>query len=59
MHKLYIYMPCLLREAAARGLMEMSVCRWLRKIPTDSSFAPSEEGYLRPSMFVDLQYVCY
>ena len=57
MHKLY--MPCLLREAAARGLLKMSVRRWLRKTPTDSSFGPSEEGYLRPFMFVDLQYVGY
>ena len=33
-----------LREAAARGLLEVSLHRWLRKIPSDSSSGPSEEG---------------
>ena len=36
--------PYLPREAAARGLLEVSLRRWLRKIPTDSSSGPSEEG---------------
>ena len=34
----------LLREAAARGLLEVSLCRRLRKTPTDSSCGASEEG---------------
>ena len=34
------------REAAARGMLEMSLCRRLRKTPTDSSSRPSEEGPL-------------
>ena len=39
-----LYGPYFPREAAARGLLEMSIRRWLRKIPTDSSSGPSEEG---------------
>ena len=42
MHKLY--RPYLQREAAARGLLEVSLCRRLRKTPTDSSSGPSGEG---------------
>ena len=34
------------REAAARGLLEVSLRRRLRKTPTDSSSHPSEEGPL-------------
>ena len=40
----YIRRPFLPREAAARGLLEVSLRRRLRKIPTDSSSGPSEEG---------------
>ena len=36
-----LYMPYLPREVAARGLLEVSLRRWL---PTDSSAGPSEEG---------------
>ena len=39
-----VYRPYLQREAAARGLLEVSLRRWLRKTPTDSSSSPSEEG---------------
>ena len=39
-----LYRPYLPREAAARGLLEVSL-RWrLRKTPSDSSSGPSEEG---------------
>ena len=42
MYKLYrLYLP---REAAARGAIEVSLRRLLRKTPTDSSSGPSEEG---------------
>ena len=42
MRKLYrSYLP---REAAARVLLEVSLRRWLRKTPTDSSSGPSGEG---------------
>ena len=42
MRKLYrLYLP---REAAARGLLEVSLRRRLRKTPTDSSTSPSGEG---------------
>ena len=41
-HKLY--RPYLPREAAARGLLEVSLCRLLRKTLTDSSSGPSKEG---------------
>ena len=34
------------REGAARGLLEMSLHRWLRKTPTDSSSSLSEKGYM-------------
>ena len=40
MHKLY--RPFLPGEAAARGLLEVSLRRLLRKTPTDSSSNPSE-----------------
>ena len=41
-----LYRPFLLREAAVRGLFEVSL-RWqLRKTLTDSSSRPSEEGPL-------------
>ena len=30
-------------EAATRGLLEVSLCRWLGKTLTDSSSGPSEE----------------
>ena len=39
-----LYRPYLPREAAARGLLEVSLCRWLRKTRTDSSSSPSEGG---------------
>ena len=39
-----VYRPYFPREAAARGLLEVSLCRRLRKTPTDSSSGPSEEG---------------
>ena len=38
------YRPYLPRETAARGLLEVSLCRWLWKTPTDSSSSTSEEG---------------
>ena len=41
-----LYRPFLTREAAARGVLEVSLCRRLRKTPTDSSSCPSEEGPL-------------
>ena len=40
-----LYKPYLPRVAAARGLLEVSLCRRLRKTQTDSSYGPSEEGY--------------
>ena len=40
-----LYRPYLPREAVARGVLELvSLRRRLRKIPTDSSSSPSEEG---------------
>ena len=36
--------PFLLREAAARGLLEVVLRRRLRKSPTDYSSHPSKEG---------------
>ena len=39
-----LYRPYLPREVAARGLLEVSLHRRLRKTPTDSSSGPSEEG---------------
>ena len=39
-----LYRPYLPREAAARGLLEVSLRRWLRKTKTDSSSGPSKEG---------------
>ena len=38
------YKSNLPREAPARGMFEVSLPRWLRKIRTDSSSSPSEEG---------------
>ena len=44
MSKLYrLFLP---KEAAARGLLEVSLCRRLRKTPTDSSSGSTEEGPL-------------
>ena len=44
MSKLYrLFFP---REAAARGLLEVSLRRQLKKTLTDSSSGPSEEGPL-------------
>ena len=39
-----LYRPYLPREAAARGLLEVSLRRWLRKSLTDSMSGPSDEG---------------
>ena len=39
-----LYRPYLPKEAAARGLMEVSQRGQLRKTPTDSSSGPSGEG---------------
>ena len=39
-----LYRPYLPREAAARGLLEVSLCRRLRKIQTDYSSSHSGEG---------------
>ena len=39
-----LYRPYLPREAAARGLSEVSLRRRLRKTLTDSSSGPSGEG---------------
>ena len=41
-----LYRPFLPREAAARGLSEVSLRRQLRKTLTNSSSGPSEEGPL-------------
>ena len=65
-----LYRPFHPREAAARGMLEVSLCRWLRKtlgaaakasfhnhnfyIPLTHPFNDNRL-YLRPSMFVDLQ----
>ena len=43
LHIRKLYRPYLQREAAARGLLEMSLRRCLRKTLTDSSSGPSEE----------------
>ena len=43
-HMRKLYRPCFPRKAAARGLLELSLRRWLRKTPTVSSSGPSEEG---------------
>ena len=40
-----LYRPNLPREAAAKGLLEVSQRVRLRKTPTDSSSGPSEEGW--------------
>ena len=39
-----LYWPYLPREAAARGLLEVSRRGQLRKTPTNSSSSPSGEG---------------
>ena len=39
-----LYRPYLPREAATRGLLEVSLCRRLRKTLTVSSSGLSEEG---------------
>ena len=39
-----LYRPYLLREAPAKGLLEVTLRRWLRKNPTDSISGPSEES---------------
>ena len=39
-----LYRPYLPREASASCLFEVSLRRWLRKTPTDSSSGPSEES---------------
>ena len=39
-----LYRPYLPREAAARGLLEVSLRRRLRKTLIDSSSGPCEEG---------------
>ena len=39
-----LYRPYLPREAAAMGLLEVPLRRWLRKTRTDSSSGPSEGG---------------
>ena len=44
LHMRKLYRPYLQREAAARDLLEVSLCRWLRKTLTDSSSGPSGEG---------------
>ena len=41
-----LYRPYLPRDAAARGLLEVSLSRRLRKPPTDSTSGHSEEGPL-------------
>ena len=41
-----LYRPFFPREAAVRGLLEVSLHRRLRKSSTDSSSRPSEQGPL-------------
>ena len=47
MHKLY--RPYLPREAAAKGLLEVSLCRRLRKTPTVSSSGSSKGAAAKAS----------
>ena len=39
-----LYRPYLSREAVTRGLLEVSLRKWLSKTLTDSSSGPSEVG---------------
>ena len=46
------------REATARCLFELSLCRWLRKTPTNSSSGLSEEGCMGAATKASF-YICY
>ena len=51
-----LYRPYHPREAATRGLLEVSLRRRLRKTLTDSSSGPSEMGAAAKASFLDHYY---
>ena len=54
-----LYRPYFPRDAAARGLLEVSLRRRLRKTPTDSTSGHSEEGPLGAAAKASFHNRCY